>query len=184
MKTWFFSDPHIGHENILKFKTNEGSPLRPFGSIEEHDWTLLNNYNSLVKPEDRVYWMGDCAMHRRNVSKIGEYNGRKKLIKGNHDIFKLKDYTPFFEDVLSYRVYPEFGMIVSHIPVHPCQLEGRFKFNVHGHTHSNMVKVPNSNWISPLLDSIDERYINLCVEHTNWSPVNMDDLLKRINNHK
>jgi len=83
--------------------------------------------------------MGDICIHRRNIPMIGRLNGRKKLLRGNHDCFRLKDYAPYFDDIDAYRIYPEQGIIVSHIPVHTCQLERRFKFNVHGHLHSNIV---------------------------------------------
>jgi calcineurin-like phosphoesterase family protein len=172
-RTWLISDPHFGHEGIIKFLDNYGNRIRPFDSIDHHDETIINNHNALVNPEDRVYVMGDVAMARRHIQKVARLNGRKKLIKGNHDIYKLQDYTPYFEDVLAYRIYPGEGLIVSHIPVHECQLEKRFVANIHGHTHINLVpqhgsKVP------------DERYINVCLEHTGFKPVLLDDIIKRV----
>lgn len=127
--TWFISDTHFGHANILTFKDNEGKPIRPFISVEDMDETMVENWNSLIKPKDRVYHLGDVVMNRRCLAILERLNGRKVLIKGNHDIFKLKDYTPYFEDIRAYKIYPKQGMICSHIPVHTSQLENRFKWN-------------------------------------------------------
>jgi calcineurin-like phosphoesterase family protein len=173
-RTWFASDHHVGHGNIIRFVDSNNQLIRPFKDIDEHDEIIIKNHNDLVAPEDRVYFMGDVVMNRKHLEKVGRMNGRKKLIKGNHDIFKIKEYLKYFEDVVAYRIYPDHGLIVSHIPVHPCQLENRFKTNAHGHLHPNLVlqagsKVP------------DKRYINLCLEHTNFKPVEFHDLLKRIN---
>lgn len=176
VKTWFISDTHFGHNNITKFTDKNGERIRPFDTVEEHDETIIANHNALVKPEDRVYVMGDVAIGRRHISSVGRLNGRKKLIKGNHDIFKLADYVPYFEDISSYRVYPDSGIIISHIPVHTCQLENRFKINVHGHLHSNIVM--GSGKYHPMIP--DPRYINVCLEHTKMKPICYDELLAKV----
>lgn len=191
-KTWFASDHHLGHANIIKFESGR----KEFSTIEEHDDTIIERHNKLVRPEDRVYFMGDVAINRKSLPLIARMNGRKKLIKGNHDIFKLKDYLPYFEDILSYKVYVDQGLIVSHIPIYAGQMEtkARWKFNAHGHTHRNKVQLSfkaklgesvvkteggwydaNGNYGWP-----DDRYINLCLEHTNYEPVLFQELCDRI----
>lgn len=165
-KTFFASDHHLGHKNIITFLDKNGNRMRPFSSIEEHDETIINNHNKIVSDADRVYFMGDVAINRKYLPLIARMNGRKILLVGNHDIFKVSDYIPYFEDIKSYRIYPNLKLIISHIPVHTSQLDHRFKFNVHGHTHSNLID--------------DLRYINLCMEHTNFSPVSLDDLISKI----
>jgi len=176
-RTWFVGDLHLGHNNIIKFTKNDGSRLRPFDDIDHHDETLIKNFNELVDPKDRVYFLGDLVMSRKHIPKIARFNGRKKLIKGNHDIFKLEDYLPYFDDISAYRIYPEQGWIFSHIPVHTCQLEGRFGINFHGHMHGNYVKQQGS-------EVPDQRYVNLCPEWTDWKPVEFHQLLKRYGGKK
>lgn len=169
-ETWIYGDIHFGHSNILTFKDNNGNLIRPgFKDIDHHDETIIANINAVVKPQDRLYLLGDIAFNNTNLAKVGRLNGRKKLIKGNHDLQEAKDYLKYFEDILAYRVYPKEGIIFSHIPVHPCQLENRFKFNVHGHLHSNLVQKCNTK---------DLRYINVCPEHTKMLAVNLDDIIK------
>ena len=50
---WIISDTHFQHENILKFE-----PTRPGSTIQEHDEALIDNWNSVVKPGDKVYHLG------------------------------------------------------------------------------------------------------------------------------
>ena len=166
---------------MIRFVDKDGKKIRDFKTIEEHDNTLINNINAVVKPADRLYFMGDVAINQRCIPMLERINGRKKLIKGNHDIFHLKKYTPYFEDIISYRVYPKHGMIFSHIPVHPCQLEFRFKYNVHGHMHSNKimggspVDKDDKRIYHPMQP--DPRYLNICPEHTFMKPVSFEDIL-------
>nr|WP_200941309.1 metallophosphoesterase [Methylobacterium sp. Leaf111] len=61
---------------------------RPFATIEEHDETLIANWNTAVRPEDTVWHLGDfcyrCpeARARQIFSRL---NGRRFLVRGNHD---------------------------------------------------------------------------------------------------
>lgn len=163
--SFFLSDTHFGHTNIITFKDKEGNIIRPFNSIEEMDELIIQNWNKKVRPVDTVYHLGDVAINRRCISTVKRLNGRKILIKGNHDIFKLSDYMPYFEDIRSYKVYPKEAIIFSHVPVHSSQLEGRFKWNGHGHLHSNIIE--------------DKRYINLCCEKLNYTPISFEEIMEQ-----
>lgn len=148
------SDTHFGHKNMLNFKQPNGEPVRAFESVEEMDDYMVAQWNSVVGPKDRVYHLGDVAINRACIKTVARCNGKKILIKGNHDIFKLADYAPYFEDIRAYKVFHTQG-ILSHIPLHPSQLE-RFPVNVHGHLHCHEVGSPN--------------YRNVCVEKVNYTP--------------
>lgn len=164
--TFVVSDHHIGHEKTWSTfkKTGTDIPLRPFTSTEEMNEYMIQEHNKLVKPEDRVYFLGDFSIARRNIQMAQRFNGRKVLVKGNHDIFKLEDYTPWFEDIRAYHVLD--NIILCHIPIHPLS-KGRFRANVHGHLHDNIV--PNDPW-----------YINVCVERTDFKPVAFEDIRKYV----
>lgn len=164
-KNYFMADPHWGHYNIITFKDNNDNLCRPFSSIEEHDDLMIENINKIVRPVDKLYLLGDIIMYRRNFSILDRIITKKRiLIRGNHDIFKLKDYLPYFKDVRAYKVMPKHGIIFSHIPIHPRQLEGRFKLNVHGHIHSNFID--------------DKRYMNICPEIAGYEPIELDYILE------
>ena len=156
-KTWLISDTHFGHKNIITFTDENNNLIRPFPTIDEHDEYIIEEFNKLVKPEDKVYHLGDVAIGKRFIELVGRMNGKKILIKGNHDIFKLKDYTPYFSDIRAYKMLPKHKLIISHIPVYLDPNNKRWKWNIHGHTHIN--KIP------------DPRYINVCLEHTGFKPV-------------
>lgn len=162
-ESWLISDTHFGHRNILTFEAN-GRLVRPFSSVEEMDELMVERWNSVVGPHDRVYHLGDVVINRRCLPILSRLKGKKVLIKGNHDIFSLKDYTPYFEDIRAYKVYPAHGIICSHVPVYTGQLTARFGTNVHGHMHTSRL------W--------DARYINVCVENIDYTPINLNELIK------
>lgn len=166
-KTWAWGDLHLGHKNIITFTDKNGNRIRPFRDIQEHDWTLINNHNMLVSPEDRVYFFGDLAFNATNLDMLKYFNGRKALIMGNHDTLRPSQYARYFDKILAYRVYHKAKVICSHIPVHTSQME-RFTLNIHGHTHANKVLIEGTQ-------VEDKRYICICPEHTNFKPVLLTD---------
>lgn len=174
--TFFVSDTHFGHANILNFKRNDGAPLRHFQTCEEMDETMIKNWNDMVGPKDLVWHLGDVVMRRNMLPILARLNGRKKLLRGNHDIWKVHDFLPYFEDVASVHVLPEHKLIFSHFPIHPCSLYGG-KLNIHGHTHYQEVHDTD-----PFTDELyqDPRYINLCVEHTDYKPVPWEGVLSLV----
>jgi calcineurin-like phosphoesterase family protein len=166
---FLYSDPHFSHAGVTRFLRVDGvTKLRPWDTPEEMDEALVERYNAVVKPKDKVYFLGDVAINRRGLKVLERLNGEKVLIKGNHDIFKLEDYTPHFKDIRAYHVMN--GLILSHVPVHESNLY-RFGANIHGHTHEHRVM---------LGDKIDPRYFSVCVEHTDFAPILFEEVLKRI----
>lgn len=165
METWLISDTHFGHENILKFKEEDGTYLRYFDSVGEMDEQLIKNWNSLVKPSDKVYHLGDVAFAKWNYIQeiFTRLNGTKVLIKGNHDNwFKLSQYAQLFKDIRASHVLDK--ILLAHIPIHPLSLN-RWKGQVHGHLHNRIV--PD-----------DPRYYNVSVERTKYQPVNFHTIRK------
>ncbi len=160
---FFISDTHFGHSNILTFKRKDGSPVRSFSSVEEMDETIIENWNKVVRPVDKIYHLGDVVIARRNLQILERLNGKKRLVRGNHDIFKTKDYLKYFDEIYGVRVFPEWKIICSHIPVHTSQMEYRFKLNVHGHLHEKTLD--------------DNRYLNVSCERINFTPISIEEIL-------
>lgn len=180
--TFLISDTHFGHEKTCSvFKRPDGSPLRPFASAEEMDEAMVARWNDRVRPGDKVYHLGDVVINRKFLSVLARLNGDKVLIRGNHDIFKLSDYTEYFRDVRGYDV--KNGMILSHVPVHSDSL-ARFGCNVHGHLHANRVMRPRGvdAKTGEILYSnqIDSRYHCVSVEHTDYAPISLEEVYDRI----
>ena len=166
------SDTHFGHTNICKFTTADGKPVRPWDNPDEMDEALVANWNSIVKPNDKVYHLGDVVINKKALKTVGRLNGDKVLIRGNHDIFPDADYLQYFRSLRGYHVMN--GCILSHIPVHPDSL-GRFGTNIHGHLHTNRVMKQFGKG-----EVLDTRYHCVCVEQTNFTPILFEDVLKKI----
>ena len=163
---WVVSDTHFGHAGVCRFThMDTGVKIRPWTDPNEMDEDMVRMWNELVAPNDRVYHLGDVVINRRCLPTLDRLNGKKVLIRGNHDIFKLEEYARYFEDIRGCKVLSKEGIIMTHIPVHTSQLE-RWKANVHGHLHSNVLD--------------DLRYINVCVEQTGFKPILLDEILDRV----
>ncbi len=163
------SDTHFGHKNICKFTNYDGSPVRPWDDSDEMDEDMVKRWNETVRPNDKVYHLGDVVINRRALAILDRLNGDKVLIKGNHDIFKLSDYVKYFRDIRGYHVMN--GMILSHIPISKDSI-ARFGTNIHGHTHGNRVLKEDG--------TIDPDYFCVCVEQTDFRPILVEDAMPRI----
>lgn len=175
------SDTHFGHAGVCRFTDDAGGKLRPWTDPNEMDEDMVKLWNDRVKPNDKVYHLGDVVINRKSLSIMRRLNGDKVLIRGNHDIFKMADYTEHFRDIRGYHVMN--GLILSHVPVHPDSL-GRFGTNIHGHLHSNRVRkargVDAKTGEILYGNEIDPRYFSVCVEQTGFAPILFEDVLKRI----
>lgn len=166
---FFISDTHFGHENMLKFTNYTGERMRPFDSIEELDELMIENWNKMVGPNDRIYHLGDVVYKCKNRDQImSRLNGKKVLIKGNHDRDQLGWYMKYFEDVRG-TFHIEGNYLLSHFPIHS-DSKGRFVRGLHGHIHNQLVMktvwYPTGNGVEP-----DPWYRNCCVERNNYSPI-------------
>ena len=160
------SDTHFGHAGVLSFKNEDGSPLRSFSCIEEMDEHMIERWNSVVRPQDHIYHLGDVVMRQQVLDVVmPRLNGHKRLVRGNHDIFRTKHYMRYFDEIYGVRVLD--NMIFSHIPIHPESL-GRFKANVHGHTHGQR--------------PLGGKYIDVSVENIDFTPVPLYKLAEMCNN--
>lgn len=169
------SDTHFGHAGVCRFMRNDGvTKLRPWDDPYEMDETMVKIWNERVRPNDKVYHLGDVVINRKSLAILHRLNGDKVIIKGNHDIFKLQDYTQHFRDIRGYHVMN--GCILSHIPVHEESL-GRFGTNIHGHLHANHVMTVKHKGATP---ELDVRYFNACVENHDFGPVLFEDAIKQI----
>jgi calcineurin-like phosphoesterase family protein len=174
------SDHHLGHQNSWeKFKLEDGSPLRPFTSNEEMNETMIERHNAKVKEQDTVYFLGDVVINKKYLELVKRMNGRKILVRGNHDIFKDEEYREVgFEQLHGVRVFVD-KFILSHIPLHPDCVTERFRVNVHGHLHANQVM----SWQvidEDIVYKPDPRYLCVCVEQTDYTPLHFDEVEERI----
>ena len=184
---FFASDHHLDHANILNFFKRDGvTPLRPFVDVEDMNETIIENHNRTVGDRDVIYFLGDVSIPRRGLQHVKRMRGRKRLLMGNHDPFVknfCNDYREAgFEYVEAFHKFDRF--VATHIPVHASCLSTRWNVNVHGHTHDNVVLLPRGvdARTGEILysDKPDPRYINVCMEHINYTPISLEEINARI----
>jgi calcineurin-like phosphoesterase family protein len=155
-QVYVIGDTHFGHRNIIDFE--KGS--RSFPTIEEHDEKIVSNWNSIVKKNDTVIHLGDVVFGTKSFSILSRLNGVKKLVLGNHDRYPTVKYMEHFTRLAG--CYEYHDCILTHMPVHPQQLEKRYRLNIHSHLHSKKLD--------------DPRYICVSCEQTDLKPVLLSQL--------
>ena len=159
---YFLGDPHWGHRNILKYRSQ-------FSSIEEHDNTILENILNVSDKRAVLYLMGDCFFDMEAIRFLEEIRPRfmhVHWILGNHDtdsklrqqVFREVIKRDLVDNVHSLKKYHEFWL--SHAPIHESELRGHK--NIHGHTHENFVD--------------DDRYVPVSLEHTGFKPISLQQI--------
>ena len=171
---FFISDTHFGHANMITFLNYDGTRMRPFNSVEECDELMIENWNKVVNPTDRIYHLGDVVYKCKNRDEIMQrLNGEKVLIKGNHDKDQLGWYAKYFKDIRGTH-HIDGNYLLSHFPIHP-DSKGRFVRGLHGHIHAQTVMKHE-----PIVDvygypseelTPDPWYRNCCVEVNNYAPI-------------
>lgn len=143
MKTWFISDLHLQHSNILKFED------RPFETIEEMESKMIDAWNSVVGKNDLVYMLGDFCFGGVNkwIEILDKLKGRIVLIKGNHDKSKIIERVKrdgYLEEIHYVGEYIKIGSYQLHLTHYPLAMGERpFLFSIHGHIHSNPSELIN-----------------------------------------
>lgn len=172
---WVISDTHFNHANILNFEDKVGKKVRDqFSSVEEMNEIMIQNWNSVVKPGDKVYHLGDVVFGYDKedwlAKNMNRMKGSKRLIFGNHDEPTHFVGKGHFQKTSLWRVFKDFNILLTHVPVDVSVVyEGRGgskepMLNVHGHIHQN--------------SSPTKFHHCVCVEHINYTPVNIEDLAK------
>lgn len=130
---YFTSDLHLGHRGIIEMQN------RPFENVEEMNRTLLHNYNAVVQKNDTVYLLGDICHHmlvEQANEFIGKMNGKKILIRGNHD--KIYEES-LFDEIIDFKTMSLYGIYFAlmHYPMLSWPKKNSGCIQLHGHIHSH-----------------------------------------------
>lgn len=168
------ADPHFSHYNIIKYEK------RPFENTDEMDNVMMEKWNKRVKEEDTIIMLGDFCFKRPEGIKelLSRLNGKKKIIRGNHDLHmtNTKWLSLGFDEALTkgksseaYYLLEKDGyqVALSHYPLENCPY-----FNVHGHVHSKIEGIDQSN------------HYCISVEWTDYAPVSWEEIKKEIEKRK
>ena len=119
------------------------------------DEEQIKRINSKVSHNDTIIFLGDIG----DINCIKKIHGYKILIMGNHER-GASNYTGVFNEVYEGPVMISDRIMLSHEPLDlpPCI------FNIHGHDHTLLYH--------------EDRHLNLCAEHINYTPVSLNKLIK------
>ena len=84
MTTWWTSDTHFSHVNIIRYCD------RPFADVRQMNEKLIRWWNETVAPDDEVWHLGDLALgspFEEQIEMTAQLHGRRRLVPGNHDRF-------------------------------------------------------------------------------------------------
>ena len=184
-KTFFTSDTHFGHTNIIKYCA------RPFANTEEMDKVLIENWNNKVPKDSLVYHLGDFAWG--NISyweRIREQlNGEIILIFGNHDEKYLNNkrmYKLFKEVTPQKKIwFDKICIYMNHYPF--LCFGGSYKglnatWQLFGHVHSNPRSEKGLDH-KRLVNCFPTQY-DVGVDNNNFTPISFDELYSYINNRQ
>ncbi len=140
MNTWFISDIHFSHKNIIRFCD------RPFSSVEEMNETIITNWNNTVSQDDIVYNLGDFSFgHITNTEHILRRLQCKEhhLLLGNHDkaIINKKKFlleNKYFTSIQEYKeltINKQF-IVLCHYAFSVFNKSHHDSWNLYGHSHS------------------------------------------------
>lgn len=156
---WFISDTHFGHGNIIKYSRQE------FETLNQMNMTLVNNWNSVVKPNDLVWHLGDFAWTVKAAKEIRPLlNGTIRLVAGNHDDITKLAQTGMFQRIYMWRQFREHGFTATHVPMRQEQIRHGDK-NLHGHVHG-------------VLDGLESFHRDVSCESINHTPINFTKIAK------
>ena len=115
---------HFGHKGSCEFLNQRKEPLRPWDESHVMDKAMIEYWNDTVEDDSVIWHLGDVVINRRYLGQVMPLlRGRKRLIGGNHDIFKLHDYSPWFEDIKGVAMLRDqvgrYVIVLSLIPLHP-----------------------------------------------------------------
>lgn len=196
MAIFFTSDLHFGHQRIIDLA------YRPFDDADHMNRAIIDNYNAVVSEDDICYFLGDICMGgwKNTLPLVGELNGTKFLVRGNHEKFfadkneerknrVMDEYRKYFDDIIdgnsAFYTTDFTGLprvTLSHFPANEddSQQDARYMEHrprdnggivIHGHVHSkDTVTVTKNNTIQ----------YHVGVDAHSYTPVALDKIVNEV----
>lgn len=162
MGIYFIADTHFSDENIIRYEN------RPFQNAAEMNQELITKWNNAVKDNDIVYILGDLGANKNEFPILNQLNGKKYLVKGNHDQHSNQYYRDAgFIEVYDKPIILNDFWILSHEPMY---VNNNMPYaNIFGHIHN-----------SPMFKTYSSQHYCVSVERTNYTPIAMDEVIKKV----
>lgn len=163
VKFFFWSYTHLGQEKITIPKE------RPFNSAKEMDQVLIQNWNSIVSPNDTIYHLGDFSFNQSYQvveSYLKQLNGKIILISGNHDE-KFDDKTKrLFSDFHKHQYELQIAerelYVLNHHPMLEWNKSHHNSFHLFGHCHG-------------VVDNVGKTW-DVGVDNNNFFPISLEEI--------
>lgn len=175
---YFISDTHFWHKGALLW--NDGKVRPQFENVYVMNETMISNWNNIISNEDEVYFLGDFAYKCSKLQAetiFHQLNGKKHLIKGNHDYNLAASFINCWEsisDIKQIDIIKQNGckqeIIMCHYPMVSWRHKEQGSWHLHGHMHGSY---DASNTFSKRLD--------VSVESHNYTPWSLDEIINHFN---
>lgn len=152
---YFSSDHHCWHKNIQKFCPN----TRQGDGVEEMNQLMINAHNSVVKPEDEVWFLGDFSFGDAKSTKaiISQLNGKLNLVLGNHDKVIRGDISiqKMFTSVQEYKRISvgRQSIVLFHYPIIEWDSMHHGSYHLFGHVHGGLINKPHGRSMDVGIDA-------------------------------
>lgn len=169
---FFTSDTHFQHKNIIKYCN------RPFQTVAEMDMQMIENWNTLVKPDDIVFHAGDfCFGSKKSWNHIlDSLNGKKYLAAGNHDKNIVTAKFVDIQQIFNIRIIGDNEMssdgqriTICHYPMLSWHQSHRGAWQLFGHVHGNLI---NDGFEYP--SKLTPNQMDIGVDTNNYFPYSYD----------
>ena len=179
-KIWLTSDLHLGHDRDFIWGP------RGFNSVEEHDETIIKNWNELVSPDDEVWCLGDLMLgdNYTGCQKLNQLAGKIYILAGNHDTStRVQMYANLRPTILTMGLayilkYQGYRFYLSHYPT----IVGNYDadkplkqrtINLCGHVHTQ----------DPFYDADKGLIFHVELDTNNNKPWLLDDIIEDIKSY-
>jgi len=172
-RVFFISDTHFNHTNIINLCR------RPFSSVDEMNDTLIKNWNSVVKPDDTIFHLGDFALGDATIwnSLLDKLQGHVYLICGNHDHKTLdsSNISKRFEAVSDQMMIDVNGqkILLNHYPFLTYSTSRQTVWQLFGHVHSNPYMTGDD---SSRLQHLWPTQYDVGVDNNNYFPISFHEI--------
>lgn len=163
---YVISDTHFNQRMMIKFGK------RPFKDLIEMNRKIITNWNHTVNDKDVVIIIGDLGSNNHLPYKylFKRLNGKKILVKGNHDYFTRIQELKKLNNIKIYKqIEIEVGsksILLTHKPKKSKHQEA-FHIVIHGHYHRKLL--PKR--------FLQDKHWNAAVEHNNFKPKCLREIL-------
>ena len=169
MTIWFTSDWHLEHKNIMKYSR------RPFNSVNDMNWTIINNFNSKIDENDVVYFLGDFCFNKYKTEEfLNAITGKIHFIMGNHDRGVKHLFRRYGETVSDITVlrHNDVSITLCHYPMVTFSRSHFNSWQLYGHHHRDTSQ------------QIKGKRMNVGVDVHNFEPISIKKVARYMEKHE